>query len=193
MTTTDDRLAQIPYPRGLEREQRAVFDEPGPANIQSGVDLVQDAERADMVEDKALAELEGASPAVRKVLEVQGRHTSDRLAAEHQWRRDQIDTSAAISELAQGSSAQHRAHQRAQRAQDRMADTRPAGGDFPGAGRDRDTYEHDSWRRHLTERYGLDLDDLETDVFTDSDHGIPADDLHYRSPDLDDDCMEDVR
>lgn len=188
MTATDE-LAQVPYPREAEREQRAIFDQPGPANVQSGVALVEDAERADLGEDKALAELEGATPAVRKVMETNGRHTSDRLAAEQQWRRDQTDTNDAVSVIAQGTSARHQANARAQAAREQQH--QPRGEDFVGVGQLSDT-GYRRWVEHCAAGYGappqllLD-DDAAWDAWMDDQAAaLPPEDVH----DIDD-TMED--
>lgn len=186
------------------------------------------------IERDALDILARLNPRAAGVMRVQGRHVSDRYAAEAQARRDHIETSNAIAELVarrprpnrqmtpmtehrrreiltarrpapddypgkdrdleagRDESWRHYLNDRyglgiAGDEPDRWADIRPPDpGDFPAQDPDGDELMDGAWRRYLAGRYGLDVDDATHDAWLDEQAAEAPEDLHYRSPDLDD-------
>lgn len=163
----------------------------------------------DPVEDihrQALDILARLNPGAARVMETQGRHVSDRLAAERQDRRDRIDASQAISAARpREDSGRFRAMSRtAERRNEIRAAARPRAGDYPGT----DASQHQGWRDHFSRAHGIDTSDWD-DVRDDAEQdwvmsGCEPEDFYAGSPDLDvctgdpraaadDDAMEQTR
>lgn len=134
-------------------------------------------------------------PDARRAVEVAGRHASDRLADESQWRRDRVESSDAVADSRIPDSPWLTARQgdrTSERLRERHTATRPRDGDYLGRDVDPDDpravddARHEAWQSHFADTFGLDFDDLEMDAARDHGYGIDGPEFHYRSPDLDD-------